>query len=314
MLNRHILKVPNNMKVGVTTVNFCANKFLIDVLKSTGYEIKLNPFGRRLTTEELISFLSDCDASIIGLDKIDSSILRHLPKLKKISKYGVGLDNINLEACAKKNIKVHFTPGVNKRSVSELTLAMILSLLRNMYTGSVELKSGNWVKNGGFELTGKKIGIVGFGNIGKDLVELLNPFKTEIYVTDINSGTYAGYETSINITSFDQILKDCDIVTFHVPLTKETKNMLNSNNISLMKKGVIIINTARGGIIDEEAIIKAFEDGKIGGLGIDAYEIEPPLGSQLLKLKNTICTPHIGGNSDKAVKDMGLAAIKALSL
>ena len=300
------------MTIGVTTVNFSANEFLVDQLKKTKCQIKLNPYGRRLTHQELIELLSDCDLAIVGLDIINEDILKRSPKLRRISKYGVGLDNIDLEACSKRNIDVKYSPGINKRSVSELALGMILSLSRKIYEGSVQLKNKKWVKEGGTELTGKKVGIVGYGNIGRDLSELLYPFKNKIYACDINESVFSLGRKSIKVSSFEEILTECDVISFHVPLTEKTTWLINSSNITKLKPGVIIINTARGGILEEKALIMGLTEGLIGGLGIDVYDIEPPYSSGLLDIKNTICTPHIGGNSYQAVRRMGMTAIKNL--
>lgn len=301
------------MRVGVTTVNFSSNKLLLKKLERAGFEVKKNPFGRRLTFNELLDFLIDCELAIVGLDIINTELLKNLPKLKLISKYGVGLDNIDFQACKKYGVEVFYESGVNKRSVSELALSMMLSLSRNMYTGSVSLKNKHWIKNGGFELSKKKVGIVGFGNIGRDLSLLLEPFQVEIYANDIDDTVFELGPKYVSKSSFDEIILNCDIISFHTPLNHTTRNMIDKNNISKLKKGVILVNTARGGIINEEDIAIGLLNGHIGGLGIDAYEVEPPYNSSLLDLPNTICTPHIGGNSIEAVNKMGDAAIRGLS-
>ena len=300
------------MTVGVTTVNFSGNQALLNKLKETGFNVKVNPFGRRLTTVELIEFLQDCDSTIIGLDKIDSSILEKCPRLKLISKYGVGLDNIDFKACEKFGVKVKFPIGVNKRSVSELALGMMLGLSRNIFSTSLQLKNGIWNKSGGFEISGKIIGIIGYGSIGKDLACILRPFNVKILANDINQKVFESAPEYVYQSSKNQIFEECDIISVHTPLTEQTQNLIRKSNIDRLKDGVILINTARGGIFNETDILEALITGKIGGLGIDTYVQEPPTSNELITSKNVICTPHLGGNSREAVSAMGIAAIQNL--
>jgi D-3-phosphoglycerate dehydrogenase len=300
------------MKIAVTTVSFSKNQELLKKLKQTGHQIKVNPYNRRLTQLELIDLLNDCEAAIIGLDIIDATVLGKCPKLKLISKYGVGLDNIDFKACADFNVRVKYPVGINKRSVSEMALAMILGLVRNIYRTSLEIKEGEWNKSGGFQLTGKSVGIIGFGNIGKDLAYLLSGFDVKIFANDIDNKVFKNVPPGITISSKEEIFRKCDIISIHTPLVPETENLINSKSILKLKDGVILINTARGGIINEEDVYDALLSGKIGGLGIDAYRTEPAIEQKFLKLKNVICTPHIGGNSKEAVLAMGTHAINAI--
>ena len=300
------------MKVGVTTVSFSSNQVLLNKLIETGFDIKVNPFGRRLTHEELIEFLKDCDSAIIGLDKINSFVLKKCPRLKLISKYGVGLDNIDFVSCEEHGVKVKYPVGVNKRSVSEMALSMMLGLARNINSTSLELKEGIWNKSGGFEISGKTIGIIGFGNIGKDLAILLRPFNVKILANDINPKVFEDAPEYVSPTSKAKILELCDVISVHTPLTEQTQNLIDRFNLHQLKDGVILINTARGGIFNEIDILQALKVNKVGGLGIDAYVEEPPVSNKLLSLKNVVCTPHIGGNSKEAVIAMGMAAIQNL--
>ena len=300
------------MVVGVTTVSFSANELLLKKLSKKGVHVKKNEFGRRLSKEELIGFLSDCDSAIIGLDKIDASILEFCPRLKIISKYGVGIDNIDFEDCFKYGVKVVYPKGINKRSVAEMAVGMMIGLSRNLYVGSNALKSKQWIKNGGFEISGKTVGIIGFGHIGKDVVGLLQPFGCRIIVNDINPDVFKNLQYKVNQSSKEDLYSNSDIISIHTPLTNDTRNMINNATISKMKDGVILLNTARGGIIDEHHVAQAIRQCKIAGLGIDAYEVEPPYDSSLLDFPNVYCTPHIGGNSQEAVAAMGEAAIEGL--
>jgi len=302
--------VINNLTIGITTVAFSKNTELINNIKELGFKkVLINKPQRRFSQDELIDFLSQCDIAIVGLDKITEEVLSKVPKLKAISKYGVGLDNINFEACKKYKIKILHTQGVNKRSVSELTLGCMLSLNRNIYVTSNDLKAGNWNKNGGVQLSSKTVGIIGLGNIGKDLVNLLKPFGCKILVNDIIEQSKYCEENSLIETTKDDIFRNADIITIHTPLTPQVKYLINKDTLSMMKPNAIVINTARGGIVNQDDLKWALKNNIIAGAAIDAYEIEPPEDKELITLPNLISTPHIGGNAEEAVEAMGLAAI-----
>lgn len=301
----------NNLIIGITTVAFSKNELLVNKVKNLRFKkVYTNESFKRFTQDELIEFLSKCDVAIVGLDKIDENILSKTPKLKAISKYGVGLDNIDFNACKKYNIEVLHTQGVNKRSVSELTLGCILSLLRNIYVSSNLLKSNIWEKNGGVQLSNKTIGIIGVGNIGKDLIELLKPFNCKVLVNDIINQDVYYKDNNLIKSSKEEIFRDADIITIHTPLNESTKYMIDKKSLNLMKPNAIVINTARGGIINQEDLKWALKNNIIAGAAIDAYEIEPPEDLEFLSLPNLINTPHIGGNAIEAVNAMGESAIE----
>lgn len=301
----------NNLIIGITTVAFSKNELLVNKVRNLGFKkVYTNEELKRFTKDELIKFFSKCDVAIVGLDKIDEEILSHTPKLKALSKYGVGLDNIDFNACKKYNIEVLHTQGVNKRSVSELTLGCILSLLRNIYVSSNLLKNNIWEKNGGVQLTNKTIGIIGVGNIGKDLIQLLKPFNCKVLVNDIINQDKYYKDNNVTESSKEEIFRDADIITIHTPLNESTKYMIDKKSLNLMKPNAIVINTARGGIINQEDLKWALKNNIIAGAAIDAYEMEPPEDLEFLVLPNLINTPHIGGNAIEAVEAMGESAIE----
>jgi len=302
--------VISNLTIGVTTVAFSKDKKLVEHIKGFGFkEVITNVGGQRFTKDELISFLSKCDVAIVGLDKIDESIIANTPKLKAISKYGVGLDNINFEDCKKYNIDILHTQGVNKRSVSEMVLGFMLSLFRNIYITSNLLKQGIWQKNGGTQLTGKTVGVIGVGHIGKDLVSLLKPFGCKILVNDIINQDEYYKVNNLEETSKEEIFKTADVITIHTPLNDSTKYMINKDILTTMKSTAFVINSARGGIVNQDDLKWALQNNIIAGAALDPYEIEPPEDKELISLANLINTPHIGGNAQEAVEAMGIAAI-----
>ena len=296
--------------MGVTTVAFSKNKALITQLKNMGFKnVIINDDGKRFTKNELISILSKCDVAIVGLDKIDKSILSQTPKLKVISKYGVGLDNINFDDCKKHGVNVLYSQGINKRSVSEMTLGFILGLARNLIVTSNLLKNGTWKKDGGILLSGKTVGIIGVGNIGKDLISLLKPFNCEILVNDIVEQKTFYIENNLTEVSKEFIFKNADFITVHVPFNGTTKNIINKKSLSTMKSSSFVINTARAGIVNQEDLKWALQNKIIAGAAIDVYDKEPPKDNDILLLPNLINTPHIGGNAKEAVEAMGVSAI-----
>ncbi len=299
------------MKVKVSTVAFSSNQLLVKELKRHFNDVEINEKGVRIPESELASFYKDADAIIVGLEKITPELLDRLPNLKIIAKYGVGLDNINLEACYARNVSVGWTGGVNKRSVAEMTLGFMLALCRNLYSTSNQLKSGIWNKNGGNQLTGKTIGIIGVGNIGKELISLLSGFQCNFLLNDIvENKDLIG--PNISFVDKNTLFEESDFITLHVPLTNETKNLIDIKALRKMKTTAFLINTARGGIINELDLKIALEQGIIAGAALDVYETEPPQDLELLRLGNLITTPHTGGNALEAVLAMGNSAIEHL--
>ena len=302
--------VIDNMIVGVTSVAFSKNETMVARLQKIGFKnVLINVNGERFTKEELILFLSQCDVAIVGLDKIDGTVLSQSPKLKVISKYGVGLDNINFEDCKKHNVKILHKQGVNKRSVSEMTLGFMLGLTRSLFVTSNLLKNGTWQKDGGIQLSGKTVGIIGVGNIGKDLISLLKPFNCHIIVNDIINQAKYYEDNDLLEVSKEYIFKNADILTVHTPLDNSTKDMINNKTLSLMKPTSFLINTARSGIVNQKALKLALINRTIAGAAIDVYDIEPPEDKEFILLNNLVNTPHIGGNSKEAVEAMGNASI-----
>ena len=301
-----------DLKIVATSPSFSSNKYLQDEIYRLFPNAILNLQGKRFSKDELLKFLQDCDGAIVGLETIDDDLISKCKSLKIISKYGVGLNNIDLEAASRRNIKIGLSGGVNRLSVAEMTLGYMIMLCRNLFITSNQLKNGMWNKSGGFELSGKRVGIIGVGFIGKEVIRLLKPFNCEIYVNDIIKQDDYYFSCGLKEASKDEIFRNCDIVSIHTPYDESTKNMVNMEIFKIMKKSSFIINSARGGIINEDDLKFALINGLISGAAIDVYMDEPPTDAQLLSLPNLVCTPHIGGNSSEAVLAMGMSAIKHL--
>jgi len=300
------------MNIVVTSPSFSKNEKLRKELLTRFPDAKLNLEGQRFSKTELIAFIKDADALIVGLEPIDDEVLQHCTKLQTIAKYGVGLNNIDLDACRKHDIRIGWTGGVNRLSVAEMTLGYMLMLCRNLYVTSNELKQGIWNKSGGFQLSGKTIGIIGVGYIGKELIRLLGPFGCTILVNDIIDQSDYYRKHHLHEASKEEIYTRADIITIHTPLDKTTDGMINRDVFTVMKPSAFVLNSARGGIINENDLKYALQNNLIAGAAIDAYIEEPPTNTELLLLPNLICTPHIGGNAQEAVEAMGLSAIHHL--
>ena len=302
----------NKSKVAVCSRSFSKNKILRKELELKYDFIKFNDEGVKLEGENLISFLKDQEKVIIALEKIDESILSFLPDLKVISKYGVGTDMLEMGALKKFNIKLGYEKGVNKRSVAELAIALIINMLRKLPQSNSKIISGGWEQYKGENLTNKTIGIIGCGNVGKELIKLLVPFNCKINVFDIQ--TYKDFyeQYSVNDVSLEFLLQTSDIVSIHVPLNDLSKNLIDQKKINLLKSSSILINTARGGIVDENALKVSLKSNSISGAAFDVFFTEPPLDQELINLPNFFATSHIGGSSQQSILSMGSAAIIGL--
>jgi len=298
------------VNIAVTSPSFSKNKILQKEIYKYFPNAKLNLEGKRFDQDELIEYIKDADVIIVGLEPINTEVLGNCQNLKFISKYGVGLNNIDLEECKKRDIAIGWSGGVNRLSVAEMALGFMMMLSRNLFIATNELKNGTWNKSGGFELSGKTIGIVGVGYIGKEVIRLLKPFGCKILVNDIINQDEYYEENDLKEVSKEKIYKVCDIITIHTPHNDTTDNMVDLEVLKTMKKTAYILNTARGGIINEQDLKYALQNDIIAGAGIDAYLEEPPTDKEFIALPNLICTPHIGGNSQEAVKAMGMSAIK----
>ena len=300
------------MKVVVTPPAFCKSEHLKSILSSLFPNTVYSEKNNYLSESELIGFLKDADAAIIGRDSITKATLEVLPQLKIISKYGVGLDNLDISSIKEKGVELAVTAGTNKRSVAELTLSFMLGLCHRTFIGAERIKRGEWIREGGHNLSGKTIGIMGCGNVGKEVVHLLKPFGCVILVCDIEDRSKFCSDQGVIESSIGSLIEKSDIVTLHVPLTDLTRNMIDETVLRKMQANAYLINTSRGEVVNSSALHKALVSGEISGAALDVFCSEPPDDMAFLELPNLMVTPHIGGNSVEAVEAMGQAAIDNL--
>ena len=301
-------------KVAVCSRSFSKNIILRSELLDRYKNVTFNNDGLKLQGDSLIKFLKGHQKAITALEIIDDYVLSQLPELNVISKYGVGTDMVDNSAVIKHGKKFGWTGGVNKRSVSELVISFAIALLRHVPASNREVLSGTWRQHVGGQLSGRTIGIIGCGHIGKDLIKLLQPFECSILVNDICK--YEDFYNEYNVKDVDkeELLKRSDIVTLHVPLDESTRNMLSADRLNLMKKSALLINVARGGLVNEVALKDMLLNNQLAGAAFDVFSEEPPQDVELLNLPNFLVTPHIGGSSQEAILAMGRAAIQSLDI
>ncbi|PKN90233.1 MAG: phosphoglycerate dehydrogenase, partial [Chloroflexi bacterium HGW-Chloroflexi-7] len=274
-------------------------------------EVIYNPTGKPLTSAEVAGLLPGIDGYIAGLDIIDASALKTADKLKVIARYGVGFDNVDLEAAKNKNIVVTNTPGANSVSVAELALGLILALARQIPEAVDAVHQGKWPRYSGVSLEGKTIGILGLGAIGKQLARRLAGFDCKILAFDPYADKQFALDNQITLADMDQVIAAADFVSLHLPLLPETRGIVDEAFLNKMKKGSYLVNTSRGEAINEEALLKALQSGRLKGAGLDAFIVEPPdPNNPLLALPNVIATPHLGAQTDGATINMGWLAMK----
>lgn len=300
-----ILVTPTSMQPG-------SNSAALKKLYTYCDNIVFNPTGKPLEEDMLLQLLSDCDGYLAGLDFVTEKVLRGCPNLKAISRYGAGYDRVDTKTARELGISVSNTPGANAQAVAELTFGMLLSLARNIPYLHTETIHGNWIRSSGIELFGKTIGIIGLGAIGKKLSACCTGFNMKILAYDPFIPEKYCKEHNISPVSFEELLKESDFITLHLPLNDDTYHLIDSQAISLMKKGTILVNASRGGIVDESAAYDALCAKKLGGLGLDAFEKEPPTASPLFTLPNVIATPHAGAHTKEAVAVMSEMAVDNL--
>ena len=258
-----------------------------------------------LKKDELLKKIKDKDAILVrSRTKVTSKVIDAGKKLKVIGRAGVGVDNIDTNAATERGIVVVNSPTASSITVAEHTMGLMLSLARNIPFADTSLKSKKWEKKKflGVELRGKTLGIIGMGRIGLEVAKKAKAFDMDIAAYDPYISEKAIGKAGVEVEDLDALFAKSDFITMHVPLTDETKHIIGEKEISKMKEGVCIINCARGGIIDEKALLKGLESGKVGGAALDVFEIEPPLESPLLKSPRFVATPHLGASTEEAQK------------
>jgi len=304
------------MKILVTPTSMQPGKNSPALQKLADYcdDLVFNSTGKPLEGEALISLLKDCDGYLAGLDSITKEVLESCPDLKAISRYGAGYDRVDIDTAKSLGISVSNTPGANAQAVAELSFGMLLSLARSIPYLHEETRNGKWLRTTGTELFGKTIGIIGLGAIGKRVAKCCEGFNMKVLAYDPYIQEDYCQEHGILSVSLNTLLQESDFITLHLPLNESTYHMIDADSINMMKPSAILVNASRGGIVDEAAAYEALSSGKLGGLGLDAFEKEPPEASPLFTLPNVIATPHAGAHTKEATQAMADMAVDNLIL
>lgn len=271
----------------------------LEIFKASGVEI------HQLTAEErprLLEILDGYDALVVrSSTQVTADVLRAGKSLKVVGRAGIGVDNVDVAAATEQGILVVNAPTANLMSATEHTFALLLSLARRVPEADASMKSGGWDRKlTGVELQGKTLGVIGFGRIGQRVADRARGFEMKIVAFDPFLDGAAARRLEVDLLPLEELLAVSDVVTLHVPLTDQTRNLLNRESLAKMKKGALIINCARGGVIDEEALLEALESGHIGGAGLDVFAEEPPKDLRLVKHKKVVATPHLGAQTREA--------------
>jgi D-3-phosphoglycerate dehydrogenase len=301
------------LKILVTPTSFLKpdNAKAKEMIEAFADEVVYNDLGRPLKGDEVLERLTGVDGYIAGVDYITADVVEKMPgSVKVISRYGAGVDRVDIPACTKKGIAVANTPGANAVAVCELAFGLMLCAARNIPKLHAAVERGEWPRSEGVELCGKTLGIVGLGAIGRNLAKRAIAFGMVVQAYDPYFDDAFAKDNGIRKAGLDEVLRSSDFISLHVPLSDSTRHMISQERIKKMKRGAVIINTARGGLIDETAAAKALQDSRLGGMGLDAFEQEPLTDSPLKGLDRVVLTPHTGAHTGEAVQAMGMMAVE----
>jgi D-3-phosphoglycerate dehydrogenase / 2-oxoglutarate reductase len=285
-------------KALITTVPFGdKNRLPLDLLEDAGIDYTINPIGRKLTEDELADMVGDFEVIIAGTEPITAKVMARGEKLKLISRVGIGLDSVDLLAAERRGIVVSYTPDAPAPAVAELTIGLMISLLRSVHVANAKMHAGHWQRYFGRRIAEVTIGVIGVGRIGTRVIRRLRGFGTPIILAnDLKPNHEIDREFKMEWVVKEEIYRQADVITIHLPLTNKTKNMVCERELLMMKPDALLINTSRGGIIDEKDLNTALQGGRLGGVAFDVFEQEPYNGL-LTEHENCLLTSHMGSMS-----------------
>jgi D-3-phosphoglycerate dehydrogenase len=301
-------------KIGVSNSLFAGHPVLRQALLDRYPDSTFRDVPQRPTEDEMIALLGDRDGAIIGMEPVTERVLAALPNLKVIGKMGIGCDTLDFDALRKHKILFGYKPGTNRLAVAELTLCYMIAALRWVMPLNVAMRAGERPRMRlGKGLTGRTVGIHGCGNVGKEVVRLLKPFNCEILVHDIEN--YAEFYRANGVTpvSFDELVDRSEVLTLHVPKTAATINLYDAKVLARLRGDCVLINTCRGGIVNEDALTERLASNKLAAACFDVFDVEPATVDTLINLPTMLASPHIGAATDEARIVMGMAAIDGLT-
>ena len=296
------------MKILIATHPFGkAGRRPLELLEKTGWELIFNPFGRRLKAGDVEDLIVDVDAVIAGTEPYNADTLASARKLKLVSRVGIGLDSVDLQYCKDHGIGVTYTPEAPSDAVAELTVAGILNLLRHVHESDRSVREKAWNRLMGRLVREVTVGVVGVGRIGGRVIKLLQPFHPTILATDTDPAVHGEELPNVTWCALDELLRKSDLVTVHVPMNEQNRQLISRNRIGLMKTGALFVNTARGPVVDEAALTDALRQHHLGGAALDVFENEPYEGL-LTRMDNVVLTAHMGASAHQSRYLMELGA------
>ncbi len=284
----------------------------LDLLTEEGFEIIFSTPGAMPPEEELIELLPGCVGYLAGVEQITAAALESASGLKVISRNGTGINTIDLQAAQRLNIEILRAEGANARGVAELTLGVILSLIRSIPFSDACMKRDKWERRKGVELQGRTLGLIGCGKIGQLVAQLALAFGMQVLAHDAFPDREFSPSADFRFTDLDEVLAKSEIISFHCPEQPDGRPILDRERLGRLKPGVFVVNTARASLIDETAILETLHEGRVAGLALDVFEREPPASTPLLLDSRVIATPHIGGFTSESVSRATLAAVENL--
>lgn len=285
-----------------------------ELLRENNVEPIFPPYPHPLTEDQLLELIAPFDALIFGLEPLTERVFEKAKNLKVVSKHGVGVDNVDIEAATRRGIVVANAPGSNENAVAELAIGFLFMLARHVVQLHGDLQKKQWGKMVGIELEGKILGVIGTGRIGKRVAKKAMALGMRVLGYDIAPDQKLLGYSQFQYVGLEQLLRESDFVTLHLPLNEETRELIDHKKLALMKKTAFLVNTARGGIVDGRALYEALKEGRIAGAALDAFPQEPPFDDPILELPNVITTPHIGADTKEAVKNMDEVSAKNVIL
>ena len=283
----------------------------LELLRDAGYEVRANPHGRTLTTDEARTHLDSVVGLIAGTEKLTADLLRSLPKLRCISRVGVGMDSVDIAAAKELGIAVFNTPDAHVDAVAELALAGLLALLRKIPTSDHAIRNGKFDKPMGLLLGGKTVGLVGYGRVGRRFAQLVSGFGCTMLASDPQADAASARSQSVELVGIDELLSRADVVSLHLPYSTAAKNLIGAEQLARMKSDAVLVNTARGGLVDEAALVQHLQKHPKAGAYLDCFEKEPYAGP-LAALANVVVTAHIGSYAREARIRMETEAVENL--
>jgi D-3-phosphoglycerate dehydrogenase len=279
-----------------------------DILREHGFEMIPNPAGAGLDRSSLLDVIREADAAIVGIQPIDDEVLAAGTRLRFVLKAGVGVDNLDLDSAARRGIATGSMPGVNADAVADYAVGMMLAVGRRLLEADRCVREGRWERFPGVDLYGRTLGIIGFGNVGRRVAQRVSGFDMKVLAYDPQFDASAAQQRRAQEAELDDLLGTADFVTLHLPLLQETRNLLDRDRLALMKSSAVLINTSRGGLVDEAALYDALASGRLRGAGLDVFAEEPLKNLRLAELPNVLLSPHNASYGEESLRRVAVEA------